>query len=166
MLQFGFSTPPSEEVSLYMTSMFLVFLCLDFEWYLFNFLPYKLRGTLIEIKKGKVSYLGSDSRAVIAVKLMFRTWEKSLWGPDISREISDMGGRIFTLKLCQYLYRCFLLHNGRALSLLVTSGLYTCLALKSVAQFSGCATHLTMSYGRDTVHGGMEYQKCPQHSWN
>lgn len=49
----------------------------------------------------------------------------------------------------------------------VTNGLYTCLALKSVAQFSGHATYLTMNYGRDSLHGiDLEYQKCPHHSWN
>lgn len=97
--------------------MFLVFLFLDFEWHLFKFLPYKLHDIFIGIEKGKMSYLGSYPRAVISVKFMFHTWEKSLWGPYISKETSGMGARIFTLKWCQYLHRCFFLQIWTALSL-------------------------------------------------
>lgn len=75
-----------------------------------------------------------------------------------------MEARIFTLKLCQYHHRCFLLQSRTAPSLtIVTNGLYTCSAPKSVAQFSsGHVAHL--NYGRHPLHGDLEYQKCPHHS--
>lgn len=87
------------------------------------------------IKKGRM-ILTWDLWSLLG---LFHTWEKSLWGPHISKEAS-------TVTCCR--------------------SLYTCLVLKSAAWFSGHAAHLTMYYGKNPICGGLEHQEGPNHSWN